>query len=393
VSAATDGHDLVNGQSRYCPKCAHVVYEDPYCPGCGHPLPGAVTAAASVSGLIPPVTAANTASLLIPQYPPLSAEPSVSRSPTVPPPASVPQPPPTSNRPSRLVAVLIAAALAVVAVAVVGVILVTGSSTNANPAYRQKLAASLMPLVSANRQLSASLQTLGGANVRGAKTAAGQAQTALIATRGAVGILTVPAGSTQVSQQAQQALTQEAGYLQVVSATLADPTSGTAAQLQTVAANTASAFVPLQALVPNAQASISGTDTLSSWARQQSAAAQRAATAAQRRQQQQAIATAARKAAQQTPPSTTTIVVPSPGLASTLAPGTVTGTDSSGHNVGVSCSDNPADPLPGCNDGNGRGPASNLSWGSVTGVDSSGFATGVGCSDNPAIALPSCSNP
>jgi hypothetical protein len=170
--------------------------------------------------------------------------------------------------------VLIVASLAVVAaIAVASVVLLTGTSTNATTAYRQKLTAALTPLVSANRQLSITLLALEGAHTSAAKTATSQAQTTLIATRGAVGILTAPAGSTQLSEQTQQALTQEAGYLQVVNNTLVDPTGGGASQLQTLASNTASALVPLQTVVPNAQTSISGADTVLRWSQQRSAVA------------------------------------------------------------------------------------------------------------------------
>lgn len=89
-----------------------------------------------------------------------------------------------------------------------------------------------------------------------------------------------------------------------------------------------------------------------------------------------------------TPATTPTSTPPAP----TAYPGTVTGTDGTGHNIGISCSDNPNDPLPGCNDGNGRGPADNLSYGSVTGTDSVGYHTGIGCSDNPNDSLPTCQN-
>ncbi len=354
-----DPREITNGEVHYCSECGRVVQDGGFCPGCGHPLFSSADAAptASFAG-------------------PLSAS----------------APEHHSRRPALIAGTLVGVA----AVAVAALILLSGGNSDVKAAYQQKLAVSLTPLVSANSQLSASLLALSGRGTNAASLATSQAQTALTAARGAVGILTVPAGSAQLSQQTQQALSQNAGYLQIVSSTLADPTSGAGSQLQSTAANTASAFVSLQAVVPNAQASISGSDTLSNWARQQSAAAQRAAAATQHRQQQQAIERAARQAARQTPTTITTTTVtaptPPPGVATTSQPGIVTGTDGSGHNIGVNCSDNPADPLPGCNDGSGRGPASNLSYGSVTGVDSAGYNTGVSCADNPSIALPLCRN-
>ena len=94
----------------------------------------------------------------------------------------------------------------------------------------------------------------------------------------------MPSGSTQLSQQAQQALTAEGGYLQAVSATLSDPTSANAAQLQPLATSTSTAMVPLASVAPGAQTSLSGTDGLNGWAAARVAAAARAQAAATRRE-------------------------------------------------------------------------------------------------------------
>jgi hypothetical protein len=216
----------------------------------------------------------------------------------------------SSRRRSGGRAALIAGALiGIAAIAVAAVIFSSGGGTSANPTYRQKLAASLTPLVSSNSQLSISLQALSGSNASAAKLATSQAQTALSTSRGALSVLTVPSGSVQLSQQTQQALTQESGYLQVVGATLGNPAGGSSSQLQALASNTASAFVPLQTVVPNASASIGGTAALATWAQQQTAAA--------RRRQQ-------RTAKKLVPPRATTTTVTAPPTTATPPPSTST---------------------------------------------------------------------
>jgi hypothetical protein len=241
-------HAVVTDGVGYCPKCGHVVDDARFCPGCGQPVSAHATetfARVPVAAVVPGRSAGGQRNLIA--------------------------------------GGLVLGVAALVAAVVIFTLGSSGSSTDT--AYRQTLGTSLTPLVGANRQLSNRLMALQGSNDNAAKVAASQAQTALIAARGAVGIIAVPSGSTQLSQQAQQALTQEGGYLQGVSATLNDPTSSSASQLLTLASNTASALVPLEAVVPGAQASISGSDTLFSWAQRQAAAQRRAASLAQHRQQ------------------------------------------------------------------------------------------------------------
>jgi hypothetical protein len=203
--------------------------------------------------------------------------------------------------------------VAAVAVAFAAVILLSGGSTNAGAAYRQKLTATLAPVLVANDALSSSLQSLNATNTAAAQSATSQAQAAIVGARGAVAVLTVPGASTQLSQQTQQALAQESGYLQAVSATLAAPTSSNAAQLQPLASSASSALVPLASVAPGIQDSLTGTDNLNHWVggavaqgNRESAAAARATAAAQRR----AVAQAAQSGASQGSRGTTTIVTP-----------------------------------------------------------------------------------
>jgi hypothetical protein len=182
-----------------------------------------------------------------------------------------PQPPPRSRK--HWVWLLLAGGAFLTALAALAVVLVvnTGKSTPAvNPAtvYQQKLSSTLTPMVAANQTLSASLQSLDGskASIHNSRTATTNAQQALTAANGAVAIITVPRSSTQLSQQAKQALTQETGYLQSVNTTLSDPTGNTTASVQPLASATSSAFVPLASVAPGGSASIYGVDDLLSWA-------------------------------------------------------------------------------------------------------------------------------
>lgn len=184
-------------------------------------------------------------------------------------PPQPPQEPPRSHQPMALVGAIGALALAVLALA--AILILSGShDTSRNTAsalYHQKLSTALGPLVTDNQALSSALQNIDGSphTITAAQNATTQAQSALTAARGAVAILTVPASEVPLSQQAQQALTQEGGYLQGVSATLADPIGQSSSSLRSLATNTQAAFVPIASVAPGASTSISGTDNLLDW--------------------------------------------------------------------------------------------------------------------------------
>ncbi|MGZ6662630.1 MAG: hypothetical protein ACXVHL_35490, partial [Solirubrobacteraceae bacterium] len=80
-----------------------------------------------------------------------------------PPSSNPPSSAPPSNTPSRFRSVLIAAggALGLVAIALAAIIL-SGSGSNANAVYHQKLTGALAPVLAANTTLSSSLQSLSG---------------------------------------------------------------------------------------------------------------------------------------------------------------------------------------------------------------------------------------
>jgi hypothetical protein len=277
-----------------------------------------------------------------------------------------PEPPRGGRKRVLIIMGAVIALLAVIAAAMT-VVLVTTKSTvaKANPVavYQQKLSNVLAPVVAANQALSTSLQALDGSQttIRATKTATTNAQQALISAGGAVAIITVPAASTQLSQQAAQALTQENGFLQSVNTTLGDPTGNAVASVQPLASATSSAFVPLASVASGGSTSISGVDNLLKWA---------------------AGAVGVQRAAQQRPTvnnytTTNTTVTPPPVVYTDPNYGGVTGTigtpgavaivynpdpslsytyDSQGHLIAVDSngntvySDNESSPLPGVPD-------------------------------------------
>ena len=101
--------------------------------------------------------------------------------------------------------------------------------------------------------------------------------------RGALQTLSVPASSQQLATNARGTLSREDAYLAAVASALANPASASAAQSQTLASNLTDA---LNAIAPAQQdwaRSVTGADTLTTWApkavatRARHAAAKRAA--------------------------------------------------------------------------------------------------------------------
>ena len=264
----------------FCPKCGHPCAGERYCTECGSPLDPA-----------PPVTEA-TAELPRLDRPPLGAPPQT--------------PLPDGRRPrSRLMVIIGAAALLIAAIAALAIILLNGSGsssgTTSASAYRAKLTSALAPVVSANQTLSAALQALDGSKktIGAAQNDTSQAQSAVTAARGAVGILTVPSSQALQSQQVQQALTEENGYLQALSSTLSDPAGQSSSQLRPLLTATQSAMVPLGSVAQGATTSLSGVDNVLSWVAGATAVTQ----AAQRKSQSQSSSTSTSTQQSAAPPS------------------------------------------------------------------------------------------
>jgi hypothetical protein len=253
-------------QPHYCPECGHPVTVEHYCPDCGHELDIATNTfevAGDQTQVLPPRPPAGR---------PLDGEPG-------------------GERPRRR-ALLIALpmVLVIAAAAAVAIILLSNSNStqSSSLSYRQKLTSALAPVMVANRSLSGGLQSLDGSRktISAARSATARAQSAVVSAQGAIAVLTVPSSNTTLSQQVQQALTDESGYLQAVSSTLANPGSQSASQLQTLVTATQSALVPLAPVAAGAASSLNGTGNLLSWAGGATAKAQRRTQAAQRKRTQ-----------------------------------------------------------------------------------------------------------
>ena len=253
--------------SRYCPECGRLCVGERFCPECGHAI-----------GL------------------PLGMSEATAEQPR-----TIPQPysavsdgaPPAGARPrSRVVLIAVAGALLLGGSAIAVIILLSSSGSNQGSAYRQKLSSTLAPVVTANLALSSALQSLDGSHATSlaAQNTTVQAQSAVVAARGALTVLTVPSSDATLSQEVQQALTDEDGYLQAVSSTLSAPAGQSASQLRTLVTAAQSALVPLAPVAAGATSSLSGTDNLLRWVAGATSVAQRQAQAAQRKALQQAAA-------------------------------------------------------------------------------------------------------
>lgn len=194
-----------------------------------------------------------------------------------------PSEPPRRKRRGLIIGGVIAGVVALGA-AGAAVVLLSGSSSKGTTSvqavatYGQKLTATLTPVVTDNQALSRALQAVDGskATLRVARDAASTLQQQVTSSRGALAVLQAPASETLLQQQATQALTQEAGYVQAVASTLGDPSSNSSGSLQSLASATSSAFVPLARYATGGSTSISGVDNLLSWVSGAQAAKKRA---------------------------------------------------------------------------------------------------------------------
>lgn len=267
---------------RFCQECGHPLAGANYCPDCGRsvdPEPSAIEATAEMPAAnLPPTdtgTPAQTAG--------------------------------SGGRPrSRVMLIAAGGGLLLAVGAVLAIILINssgGSSNSGQPTgYTAKLGEALAPVVHANQSLSVSLQAVDGSKktINAAVSATSQAQSAVVAARGAIGVLTVPNSNSTLSQQAQQALTEETGYLQALSSTLSNPAGQSSSQLRPLITAAQSAMVPLAQVAPGATSSLSGIDNVLSWAGGAAAVKQAAQHKAQQQQQQQQAPSAPPAAA---PPS------------------------------------------------------------------------------------------
>ena len=215
---------------------------------------------------------------------PTQVMPSLPDNGTPPPSPPQPQPLPTGRRWVWAGAI---GALVLVFTAIVAIFLLGQQSpTSTAPgvtlaaAYQSKLSGTLTPVVSDNQSLSNALLAIDGSksSLRVATDAANTLQQQTVASRGALAVLTYPASQSLIQQQATQAITQEAGYVQAVTSTLGDPSNNASGSLQSLASAVNTAFVPLISVAPGGSTSVFGVANLLSWVSgAQSAAHQRAA--------------------------------------------------------------------------------------------------------------------
>jgi hypothetical protein len=142
----------------------------------------------------------------------------------------------------------------------------SSSDDGKDTAYKAQLSTAMRPVISANEKLSSALRALHGTRATLAQRRAKEAQEATLTARGAVQTLSVPSGSQQLATNARGTLGREDAYLAAVASALADPSSASAAQSQTLASNLTDA---LNAIAPAEQdwaRSVAGADTLTTWA-------------------------------------------------------------------------------------------------------------------------------
>jgi hypothetical protein len=231
LPVATIGrHEPETRQARFCPECGHPT-EGRYCTVCGHDV----------------------------EAYPESLEPRVQ--------GTAAQAAKGTSR-SGVAVVAAGAALVLAGIAAAAIILLTGSGTSAHPgSYQRQATAALTPVVSANQKLSAALGGLDGSpsSVTAAQNVASANESAIVAARGALSVLKAPAADATLSQQAQQALDQDSGYVQAVSSILKTPVSQSSSQIQTLSTGAQTAMVSLNGLVPSAGDSVGNTSNLLSW--------------------------------------------------------------------------------------------------------------------------------
>jgi len=179
--------------------------------------------------------------------------------------------------------------IAVVAVVVILILTVFSSSSNdAGDEYQSRVDSILLPVIHANASLSRTLAGLHSTSSAAAQRSVAAAQAATLTARGGLNALTVPSGSEQLARNARGTLTREASYLSTVKEALTNPGNGSAAQTQTLAGNLTGALDVVAPATEDWSGSVTGADTLTSWATRTAAAIERKRRAERLRAQQAA---------------------------------------------------------------------------------------------------------
>jgi hypothetical protein len=279
---------ITNGQSTEPTACAHcgepLRTDGRFCPGCGRPIAAAQLPDLTASAADPPTVAIPTPAAVDAPAPAsdefaderLADAPTAVQPPLAAPPPAAPPPatPPAAARPPRrgLIIGLIAGVVAIAAALAAFLLLGSSGKTDANTAYKQKVASAFGPVLGANRQVSGTLARLRGTNpsssvAADARVAVRRAQQAATLSTGAIGALNVPAASEQLARDARQALDRESAYYAEVARVLNRPASTSTSNLSELASNLTGALSVAGPTVSGTQPTVSGTDRLVGWAR------------------------------------------------------------------------------------------------------------------------------
>jgi hypothetical protein len=276
---ATDGH--LRDDPNFCKSCGAPLAGGRFCPECGEPI-AAVDDELRVPDTIEEFEAPDE-DLTTPAEAPVRGEPAVEASTEVHPPYESPVPPapvapaatdpvPRRGNKRALIAGLLIGVIAI-AGAVVAVLTFVSKDDgpSADTVYRQKIASAMGPVLGANRQASDALAHLRGKKVKSARAtdariAVSRAQRAITLATGAVGALSVPAGSEQLGRDTRQVLDREHAYYAGVARVLAQPVTSATGGVQESASDLTSSLSVAGPTVAGTQPTVSGTTRLVNWA-------------------------------------------------------------------------------------------------------------------------------
>ena len=142
--------------------------------------------------------------------------------------------------------------------------------TSKQTAYQQQVATVMAPVITANRALSTSLESLRSgkrpSKPSNAVRRAHSAQRAALTAQGGLNVLAVPHGGEQIASNARGTLNRETAYLEGVNAALVHPSVSSAAATQTLASNLTDALNTIAPQNENWSDSVSGPAQLTIWA-------------------------------------------------------------------------------------------------------------------------------
>jgi hypothetical protein len=254
--------------THFCTDCGTALTGTPFCPGCGAAVDSPAAAGPFPRHAAATQKAARAAGASLPPVDFLDEVEATARLGDA---GASGKPSPAQPAPRRRWPIVVACGLLAVAAVAAALIVVLGGSSSSgggdqHAAYLQKMSAAFAPVDRANQHLSNELDGLSAGHPAGAQAAVARAQSATSEARGALGALSVPAGSEQVTTRLRQALDREDTYLGAVSTALAHPSSPGVAQLQTLEGNLTNALEGVGAPIDATAQSVGGADAVTAWA-------------------------------------------------------------------------------------------------------------------------------